>query len=89
MVSKRAGGTYVGDDTDDSADEDGEEVPCLRSDTCGRGDAPDDQAGEHGVAQGLELRAFPFGRRSSLHDRRRDRRARRDLALGGDAAGHG
>ena len=63
---ERSGETYVGDDADDGADEDREEMPCLGGDTRGRGDAPDDQAREHGVSQGLELGALPLGRRGSL-----------------------
>lgn len=65
-------------------------MPRLGGDTNGRGDAPDDEAGEHGVAQGLELRSLPLSLRrdiGSLHDR--DRRAGGDLAVCGRAAGHG
>jgi|TARA_B100001540_G_C15522223_1_gene512991 hypothetical protein len=39
-------GTYVGDDADDSADEDSEEMPRLRGNALGGGNAPDDETGE-------------------------------------------
>lgn len=51
----RGGVTHVGDDADDGADKHGEEVPGLGGDTRGRGDAPDDHAGEHRVAQWFQL----------------------------------
>ena len=84
-----SGETHVGDDADDGADENREEVPGFGGDTRGRGNAPDDEAREHGVSQGFELGALPLGRRGSLHDRRRDGRASRDHALTDRAAGYG
>lgn len=75
-------GTHVGDNADDGAHKDGEQVPSLGRDT-GRGrDQPDQEARENGVPERLQLRALPFGSRSSLHRGNSGRCARANDALG-------
>ena len=82
-------GTHVGDDADNGAHEDGEQVPSLSGDTSRGRDQPDQEAREDGVPEGLQLRALPFGSRSSLHRRDSGRCARADDALGERALRHG
>ena len=75
-------GTHVGDNADDGAHKDGEQVPSLGRDA-GRGrDQPDQEARENGVPERLQLRALPFGSRSSLHRGNSGRCARANDALG-------
>jgi hypothetical protein len=61
----------------------------LSGDTSRGRDQPDQEAREDGVPEGLQLRALPFGSRSSLHRRDSGRCARADDALGERALRHG